>query len=77
MAGILFERPRQIVNLFRQPVQPNGVSISYFRQIRYLPFCNVVPEFDLAMFRDKVDCDRDLPKQLIEFDGAAKVLMTV
>ena len=43
----------------------------------YLPLLNEVPDLDQALSEAKVDCDRDLNKQLIEFCGPYKVWMTV
>ena len=62
MAGILTERPRQIPNLYWQPVLPIGVPVSHFRQIKYLPLPNAVPDFDQALSGARVDCARDLYK---------------
>ena len=77
MAGILTERPRQIQNLYWQPGLPIGVPASHFRQIKYLPLPNAVPYLDQALSGARVDCARDLHKQLIEFGGASKVWMTI
>ena len=77
MAGILTERPRQIPNLYWQQGQPIGAPVSPFRQIKYLPLPNAVPDIDQALSGARLDCGRDLQKQLIEFGGAAKVWMTV
>ena len=77
MAGILTERPRKIPNLYWQPGQPIGVPVSHFRQIKYLPLPNLVPDLDQALSGARVDCTRDLHKQLFEFGKAAKVLITV
>ena len=77
MAGILTERPRQIPNIYWQPGQPIGVLVSNFRQIKYFPLINAVPDLDQALSGARLDCARDLHKQLIEFGVAAKVWMTV
>ena len=77
MATILTERPRQIPNLYWQPGQPIGVPVSHFCQIKYLPLPNSVPDLDQALSEARVDCARDLLKQLFEFGEAAKVWMTV
>ena len=77
MAGILTERPRQIPNIYWQPGQPIGAPVSNFRQIKYLPFPNVVPDLDQTLSGARVDCGLDLHKQLIEFGRAAKVWMTI
>ena len=61
----------------RQPGLPIGAPVTRFRQIRYLPFPNAVPDLDKALSGARVDCGRDLHKQLVEFGGAAKVWMTV
>ena len=49
MAGILTERPRQIPNLYWQPGLPISVSISHFRQIKYFPLPNAVPDLDQTL----------------------------
>ena len=77
MAGILTERTGQIPNLYWQPGQPIGAPVSHFRQIKYLPCSNAVPDLDQALSGARVDCVRDLHKQLIEFGVAAKVWITV
>ena len=77
MAEVLTERPRQIPNLYWQPGQPIGAPVSNFRQIKYLPLPNSVPDLDQALSGARLDCGRDLHKQLIEFGGAAKVWITV
>ena len=77
MVGILTERPRQIPNLYWEPGQPIGSPVNHFRKIKYLPFPNAVPDLDQALSGAKVDCARDLHKQLVEFGGAAKVWMIV
>ena len=77
MAGILRERPRQIPNIYWQQGQPIGAPVSNFRQIKYLPLINSVPDLDQALCGARLDCVRDLHKQIIEFGGAAKVWMTV
>ena len=77
MVGILTERPRQIPNLYWEPGQPIGAPVNHFRQIKYLPLPNAVPDNDQALSGAKIDFARDLHKQLIEFGGAAKVWMTV
>ena len=74
MTGILTER---FPNLYWQPGQPIGAPISNFRQIKYLPLFNAVPNLDQTLSGARLDCGRDLHKQLIEFRGAAKVWMTV
>ena len=77
MAGILTERPRQVPNLYWQPGQPIGAPVNSFRQIKYLPLPNAVPDLDQALSGARLDCGRDLHKQLIDFGGAAKVWMMV
>ena len=77
MAGILTERHRQVPNLYWQPCQPIGVSVSTFRQTKYIPLPNAVPDLDQALSGARIDCGRDLYKQLIDFGGAAKVWITV
>ena len=77
MAGILTERFREVSNLNWQPGQLIGTPVSNFRQIKYLPFPNAVPDLDQAISEARVDCGWDLHKQIIEFYGAAKLWMTV
>ena len=77
MAGILTEHRRQVPNLYSQPGQPIGVPVSNFRQMKYLPLPNAVPDLYQALSKARLDCGQDLHKQLIEFGGAAKVWMTV
>ena len=77
MAGILTETPQHILNLYWHKGQPIGAPVSNFRQIKYLPLPKSVPDLDQALSGAKLDCGRVLHKQLIEFDGAAKVWMTV
>ena len=77
MTGILTERPRQVSNLYLQPGQPIGAPVSTFRQIKYRPLLNAVPDFDQALSGARVDCGRDPHKQLIDVGGAAKVWITV
>ena len=77
MAGILTEHPRQIPNLYWQPGQPIGASVNHFRQIKYLPFLNAVPDLNQAVSGAKVDRARDLHKQLIQFGGVEQVWITI
>ena len=77
MAGILTERPGQIPNFYWQPGQPIGAQVINFRQIKYLPLLNAVPDLYQALSGARLDCGRDLHKQLIEFCGAARVWMTI
>ena len=62
---------------YLQPGQPVGARISFFRQIQYLPLPNAEPDFDQALTRARHDCGQDLHRQLKDFDGAAKVRITV
>ena len=57
MAGILTERPRHISNLYWQPGQLIGAPVSNFRQIKYLPLFNAVPDLDKALSGARVDVD--------------------
>ena len=77
MAGVLTERPQQVPNIYWQVGKPIGVTVSNFRQIKYLPIFNAEPDLDQAFSGAKLDCERDLHKQLIEFGEAAKVWLTV
>ena len=77
MAGILTERPRQFLNLYWKQGQPVGAPVRTFRRIKYLPLPNAEPYLDQALSGARLDCGRDLHKQLIEYGGAAKVWMTV
>ena len=77
MAEVLTKRPRQVPNFYWQPGQPIGIPVSNFRQIKYLPIPNAAPDLDQALSGARLDCGRDLHKQLIEFGVAAKVWMTV
>ena len=70
-------RLQQIYNLYWKQGQPVGALVRTFRQIKYLPLPNAVPDLDQALSGARLDCGRDLHKQLIEFGGAAKVWMTV
>ena len=51
--------------------------IRNFRQIQYFPLPNSVPDLDEALSGCWVDCGSDLHNQLEQFDGAAKVWITV
>ena len=77
MAEVLTERPRQVANLYWQPGHPIGASVSNFRKIKYLPLPNAVPDLDQTLSKARLNCGRDLHKQLIEFGEAAKVWMAV
>ena len=77
MVGIFIERSRQVPNLYWQPGQPIGGPVSNFRQIKYLPLPNALPDLDQTLSGARLDCRWDLHKQLIEFGKAAKVWMTV
>ena len=77
MVGILSERPRQVPISYWQPGQPIGAPVSNFRQIKYLPLPNAVPDLYKALSGARLDCKRDIHKQLIELGKAAKVWMTV
>ena len=77
IAEIFTYRPRQIPNLYWQQGQPFGAPVRTFRQIKYLPLPNAMPDLDQALSGARLDCEWDLHKQLIEYGGAAKVWMTV
>ena len=67
MAEIFTERPRQIPNLYWQQGQPVGAPVRTFRQIKYLPLPNAMPDPDQALNGARLDCGWDLHKQLIEY----------
>ena len=79
MPGNLTERTRQATNsrCSWQPGQPVGTPTRYFRQIRYLPQPNAVPDLDKALSGAWLNCGQDLHKQLCEFGGVVKVWVTV
>ena len=58
LAGILTERPQQIQNVYWQPGQPIGAPVRTFRQIKYIPFPNAVPDLDQALSGARVDCGK-------------------
>ena len=68
---------KQIPNVYWQPGQPIDAPVTNFRQIKYLPLPNALPDLDQALSGARLDCGRNLHTQLIEFGGAAKVWMTV
>ena len=55
IAGILSERPRQIPNLYWHPCEPIGAPVSNFRQFKYLPLPNAVPDLDQALSGARLD----------------------
>ena len=65
MAGILTEGPGHVSNLCWQPGQPIGAPVSNFRQIKFLPLPNALPDLDKVLSGARVDCGRNLHKQLI------------
>ena len=77
MARRFIDRPRQYPNLYWQQGQPVGAPFRTFRQIKYLPLPNALPDLDQALSGARLDCGHDLHKQLIECCGAAQVWMTV
>ena len=77
MVGLFTDRHRQIPNLYWQPGQPVGAPVRTLRQIGYLPLPNVVHDLDQALSGARLDCGRDLHKQLIKYGKAGKVWMTV
>ena len=77
MVEIFTECPRQIPKLYWQQGHPVVAPVSTFRQIKYLPLPNAVPDLDQALSGARLDCGQDLHKQLIEYGGATKVWMTV
>ena len=77
MVGSFTDCFRQIPNLYWQPGHHVGARVRTFRQIKYLPLLNAVPDLDQALSGARLDGGRDQHKQLIKYDGAAKVWMTV
>ena len=75
MPGNLTGQPGQTINsrAYWQLGQPVGAPARYFRQIRYLPLPNAVPDLDKALSGAWVDCGQDHHKELCEFGGAVKV----
>ena len=71
MPEIPSNRPQQIPNCYWQPGHPVGAPVRGFRQIKYLPLSNAVPDLDQTLSGARLDCGRDLYKQLIDFGGAA------
>ena len=57
--------------------QPVGAPVLNFRQLQYLSLPNAKPDMDKELQGAWLDCGLDLHKQLIEFNGAAKVWMTI
>ena len=70
-------RPKQIPNLYWQPGHPVGAPVKTFCQMKYLPLPNAVPDLDQAISGARLDCVKDLHKQLIDYGGASKVWMTL
>ena len=71
------DRPQEIPNFYWQPGHQVGAPVRAFCQIKYLPLSHAVPDLDQAFSGARLDCGRDLHKQLIDFGGAAKVWMTI
>ena len=71
MTGILTERLREILNFYWQLGQFIGLPVIHFRQIKYLRIHSALPYLDHAFSKARVDCARDLHKQLIEFEVEA------
>ena len=72
LAEIFIERPLRVPHLYWPRGQLIGAPVSNFRQIRYLPLSNVLPNLDQSLSMARLDCGPDFHKQLIEFSGAAK-----
>ena len=70
-------QPQKIPNLYWQQGQPVGAPVRSIRQIKYLPLPNAVPDFDQALSGARLNCTKDLHKQLIDYNGPAKVWMTL
>ena len=77
MDGNYTGRPQQIPNLYWQQGHPGGAPVRTFRQIKYLPLFNALPDLDQALSGARLDCGNDIHKQLIEYGGAAKVWITI
>ena len=77
MARNLIGRPQQIPNLYWQQGNPVGAPVRSFRQIKYLPLPNAVPDLDQALSGARLDCAKNLHKHLIVNGGATKVWMTL
>ena len=77
MARNFTGRPQQIPNLYWTQGQPVGAPVRSVRQIKYLPLPNAVPDLDQALSGARLDCAKDHHKQLIDYNGAAKVWMTL
>ena len=71
MAGFLTERTQQVPNLYWKPGQLIGALVCNFWKIKYLFFLIAVSDHDQALSGARLDCGRDLHKQLIEIGGAA------
>ena len=77
MVEIFTERFRQIWNLYLQPGHSVGAPVRTVRQVKYLPRPFAVPDLDQTFSGARLDCERDLHKQLIKYGKAVKVWITV
>ena len=77
MARNFTGRPQHISNLYWQQGQPGSAPVRSFRQIKYLFLPNAAPDLDQARSGAILDGAKDLHKQLIDCNGAAKVWMTL
>ena len=77
MAGILSERLRQVQICTGNPVSPSALQSGIVDRIDTYLFLMLCPTSIRRCLEQRIDCGRDLHKQLIEFGGAAKVWMTV
>ena len=59
------------------PGQPVGAPVRNFRQIQYLPLLSAAPDLEIAFIGALGDCNTDIDNQLMKFNGAAKVWITV
>ena len=58
------------------PGQPVGDIVRNFREIKYFPLPNALPDLDQAFSGALVDCGSDIHKQFVKFKRAAKVWIT-
>ena len=54
-----------------------GPPLLNFQQIRYFPIDNALPDLGLALDGALLDCGGDVHRTIMEYEGAAKIWMTV